>query len=238
MWQFEQATLGLGDLCRYFEIPVVSGNVSLYNETYEEAIFPTPTIAVVGLMRDYTRRVTQWFKNQGDLIGLLGETREELGGTEYIKTQFGLTRGKPPRLDCAKEKNIQKFCLELAQNGLIASAHDCSEGGLAVAVAESCMSGPGEPLGAGIDLESDMRADALMFGESQSRIVISFSPENREAVVKMAKRHGADFSVIGKVGGDHLRAAINKAEFIEEDTRILRDIWKGALAGYAGRQVS
>ena len=238
MWQFEQATLGLGDFCRYFEIPVVSGNVSLYNETYGEAIFPTPIIAVVGLMRDHTRRCTQWFKNQGDLIGLLGVTREELGGTEYLKTQSGLTKGKPPQLDCAIEKNIQKLCLDLVQKGLIASAHDCSEGGLAVAVIESCISGSENPLGAAINLESDMRADALMFGETQSRVVVSFSPEDEKAVIKLAEQSGSDFSVIGKVGGDHLRVTINKAEFIKDDIRILRDIWKGALAGYAGRQVS
>jgi phosphoribosylformylglycinamidine synthase len=235
MWQFEQAVKGLGDLCRTFEIPVVSGNVSLYNETYNEAIFPTPTIAVVGLMKDHSRRCTQWFKNSGDLIGLLGVTHEELGGSEYLKTQFNLTKGKPPQLDGELEQKVQKVCLDLIQKGLIASAHDCSEGGLAVAIVESCMTGPEMPLGAVIDLKSEIRNDALMFGESQSRIVISFSPKNREAVTKLAKQSAIDFSVIGKVGGNDFQANINNAEFMKEDIHILRDIWKGALANYAGQ---
>jgi len=235
MWQFERAVQGLGDLCRSFEIPVVSGNVSLYNETYNEAIFPTPTIAVVGLMNDHSKRCTQWFKNSGDLIGLLGVTREELGGSEYLNTQFNLTKGKPPQLDGEREKNVQQLCLDLIQNSLIASAHDCSEGGLAVAVVESCMSGKENAFGAVLNLESEIRNDALMFGESQSRIVISFSPQKKEAITKMAEQNGTDFSVIGKVGGDDLQVNINNTEFLREDIHILRDIWKGALTEYAGQ---
>jgi phosphoribosylformylglycinamidine synthase II len=235
MWQFEQAVKGLGDLCRKFDIPVVSGNVSLYNETYNEAIFPTPTIAVVGLMKDHSKRCTQWFKNSGDLIGLLGVTHEELGGSEYLNTLFNLTKGKPPQLDSEKEKKVQQLCLELIENSLLASAHDCSEGGLAVSIAESCMTGPENALGAVIDLESEIRNDALMFGESQSRIVISFSPENKEAVTKLAEQSGIDFSVIGKVGGNNFQANINNTEFMNEDIHVLRDVWKGALGEYAGQ---
>jgi phosphoribosylformylglycinamidine synthase len=235
MWQFERAVKGLGDLCRTFEIPVVSGNVSLYNETYNEAIFPTPTIAVVGLMKDHSKRCTQWFKNSGDLIAILGVTREELGGSEYLKTQFNLTKGKPPQLDGEMEKKVQKVCLDLIENDLIASAHDCSEGGLAVAIAESCMTGPAKSLGAAIELKSEIRNDALMFGESQSRIIISFSPENKEAVTKLAEQSGIEFSMIGKVGGNDFHAKINNAEFMKEDIHILRDIWKGTLADYAGQ---
>ncbi|MCH7844002.1 MAG: phosphoribosylformylglycinamidine synthase subunit PurL, partial [Chloroflexi bacterium] len=166
MWQFEQAVKGLGDLCRFLEIPVVSGNVSLYNETHGAAIFPTPTVAVVGLLEDQTRHCTQWFKNSGDLIGLLGVTQDELGGTEYLKTRFDLTKGKPPALDRELEKKVQRLCLKLIEKNLVASAHDCSEGGLAVAVVESCITGPGNSLGAEINLESGIRADALMVGES------------------------------------------------------------------------
>ncbi|MDG1928760.1 MAG: phosphoribosylformylglycinamidine synthase subunit PurL, partial [Nitrospinaceae bacterium] len=164
MWQFEQAVKGIGDTCLFFDIPVVSGNVSLYNETKGEAIFPTPTVAVVGLIEDQTKIMTQGFKKPGHRIGLIGFTLEELDGSEYLKVLFDKTGGKTPALDQKNEKQVQEFCLELIQKGLIQSAHDCSEGGLAIAVAEACFAAPEEPLGAKLELESSLRGDALLFG--------------------------------------------------------------------------
>lgn len=235
MWQFEQAVQGIGDACLYFEIPVVSGNVSLYNETKGQAIFPTPIVAIVGLIEDQTKAMTQGFKKSGHCIGLIGFTMEELGGSEYLKVLFDKNGGKPPVLDRKHEKQVQAFCLELIQKGLIQSAHDCSEGGLAIAAAESCFSSPEEELGATLELESTLRADALMFGESQSRIVISFPEELTDQIEGMALTYHADFSLIGKTGGSQFIVKINNQEYIKQDIKLIKEIWKTSLGHYAGQ---
>jgi len=237
MWHFEQCVKGIGDACRFFEIPVVSGNVSLYNETQGKPIYPTPIIAVVGLLEDQKRHCTQWFKEPGHLIGLLGMTMEELGATEYLELMFDLCQGQIPHLDLKHERTVHRACRDLIRRELIASAHDCSEGGLAAALVESCISGRERVLGATIRIESTIRADAILFGESQSRIVISFPPQNREAVEKLARAGQADFRVIGEVGGGHFAVNINDREFIKEDIHALKKIWEEPLETY-GRQVS
>ncbi|MFQ5671599.1 MAG: phosphoribosylformylglycinamidine synthase subunit PurL [Nitrospinales bacterium] len=237
MWHFEQCVKGIGEACRLFEIPVVSGNVSLYNETKGKPIYPTPIIAVVGLLEDQKRHCTQWFKEPGHLIGLLGLTMEELGGTEYLELMFDLCQGRIPHLDLKYENTIQQVCRDLIRQNLIASAHDCSEGGLATALAESCVSGRERVLGADIRLDSTIRADALLFGESQSRIVISFPPENRDAIEKLTQARQADFTVIGKVGGKHFTVSLNDREFIKEDVHTLKKVWAEPLENY-GRQIS
>ncbi len=234
MWQFEQAVLGIAEACRFYDIPVVSGNVSLYNETKGESIFPTPTVAVVGLIEDAGSHTSQWFKQEGDGVALLGLTMEELGGSEYLKVLFDTTRGKPPYLDMAVERKIQALCLELIRSDLLQSAHDCSDGGLAVALAESCMTGP-VLLGVDAQMESTLRKDALLFGESQSRILVSFKAENREKVEQAASRLGVNYEFLGVVSGQKLRVAVNDEEFINVDVSILQSIWKQALGDYARR---
>ena len=235
MWQFEQAVQGMGDACLYFEIPVVSGNVSLYNETKGEAIFPTPIVAVVGLIEDQTKIMTQGFKKPGHCIGLIGFTMEELGGSEYLKVLFDKTEGKAPALDRKNEKQVQEFCLELIQKGLIQSAHDCSEGGLAIAVAESCFAAPEEALGAKLELESTLRGDTLLFGESQSRIVISFPEELTEQIENLALSYHVDFSLIGVTGGSQFTVSINGQEYIKQEIESIKNIWKTSLGRYAGQ---
>ncbi|MBC8283629.1 MAG: phosphoribosylformylglycinamidine synthase subunit PurL [Nitrospinae bacterium] len=235
MWQFEQAVQGIGDACLYFDIPVVSGNVSLYNETKGQAIFPTPTVAVVGLIEDQTKTMTQGFKKAGHCIGLIGFTMEELGGSEYLKVLFDKNEGKLPVLDRKHEKQVQEFCLELIEKGLIQSAHDCSEGGLAIAVAESCFSASEETLGATLELESTLRRDALMFGESQSRIVISFPEEMTNQIEDLALSYPVDFSLIGKTGGSQFTVSINSKEYIKQDIQSIKNIWKTTLGNYAGQ---
>ena len=234
MWQFQQAVEGMGDACRFFDIPVVSGNVSLYNETKGEAIYPTPTIAVVGLIEDQNRIMTQGFKKSGDQIALIGFTMEELGGTEYLKIMFDRSEGKPPVLDRKHEKQVQDFCWELIQKGFISSAHDCSEGGLAIAVAESCFSYGGQTLGATLTLESTLRNDTLLFGETQSRIIISFPEERINEIEDLAMTFPVDFSLIGKVGGSHFTVTVNEEEVIKQEINILKEIWKTSLGSYAG----
>ena len=235
MWQFEQAVKGIGDTCLFFDIPVVSGNVSLYNETKGEAIFPTPTVAVVGLIEDQTKIMTQGFKKPGHRIGLIGFTLEELDGSEYLKVLFDKTEGKTPALDQKNEKQVQEFCLELIQKGLIQSAHDCSEGGLAIAVAESCFAAPEEPLGAKLELESSLRRDTLLFGESQSRIVISFPEELTDQIKNLALSYHVDFSLIGITGGSKFIVSINGQEYIKQEIEQIKNIWKTSLGRYAGQ---
>ena len=235
MWQFQQAVEGMGDACRFFDIPVVSGNVSLYNETKGDAIYPTPTVAVVGLVEDQKQIMTQGFKKSGDQIALIGFTMEELGGTEYLKTMFDRSDGKPPVLDRKHEKQVQDFCLELIQKGFISSAHDCSEGGLAIAVAESCFSYGGQTLGATLTLESTLRNDTLLFGETLSRIIISFPEERINEIEDLAMAFPVDFSLIGKVGGSHFTVTVNGKEVIKQEVNILKNIWKTSLGNYAGQ---
>ena len=234
MWQFEQAVSGMGEACKFFDIPVVSGNVSLYNETSGEAIYPTPTVAVVGLLEDRSFHTTQWFKEDGDLVALIGLTMEEFGGSEYLKIMCDRVEGKPPHLDLRLAQSVNRLCLELIRKKLLASAHDCSEGGLAVALAESCMSHPLAPKGATLGIDSTVRNDAFLFGESQSRILISFSAKNRLAVEAKAKAMEVPFAVIGKVGGDSLIVNINGKEFIREEVSHLKQLWFGALETYVG----
>ncbi len=234
MWQFQEAVRGLGDLCRFLDIPVVSGNVSLYNETKGEAIYPTPTIAVVGLMEDRSLHCTQGFKQAGQVIGLLGSTLEELGGSEYQKLFWNECRGQPPQLDSQVEFDVHRLCLDLIRQRLILSAHDCSEGGLAVALVESCITGP-KALGAAIELNGDPRADALLFGESQSRIVISFAEEALHGIESRAKKAGVPFAVLGLTGGQEFQVKINRKEFINENILTLEDIWKNSLSRYGNR---
>jgi len=237
MWQFEQSVLGIATACKFFDIPVVSGNVSLYNETKGNAIFPTPTVAVVGLLENLENHCTQWFKISGDLIGLLGLALEEISGSEYLQLTFGLCRGKPPQLDKKQEQSVQDLCLELIRGKLIHSAHDCSDGGLSVAVVESCITGPENPLGATLNLESTLRKDALLFGESQSRILVSFAEGKMKSIAEMARKKEVPFAVIGEVGGSRFTVNINGEEFIRQDIQSLKNIWKNVIGDYA-RQVS
>ena len=234
MWQFEQAVSGMGEACKFFDIPVVSGNVSLYNETSGEAIYPTPTVAVVGLLEDRSFHTTQWFKEDGDLVALIGLTMEEFGGSEYLKIMCDRVEGKPPHLDLRLAQSVNKLCLELIREKILASAHDCSEGGLAVALAESCMSHPLAAKGATLNIDSTVRNDAFLFGESQSRILISFSAKNRLVVEAKAKAMEVPFAIIGKVGGDSLIVDINGKEFIREKVSNLKELWFGALETYVG----
>jgi phosphoribosylformylglycinamidine synthase len=234
MWQFEQAVSGMGEACKFFDIPVVSGNVSLYNETLGEAIYPTPTVAVVGLLEDRSFHTTQWFKEDESLIGLIGITLEEFGASEYLSIVYDRVEGKPPYLDLRLAQSVNKFCLELIRKKVLASAHDCSEGGLAVAIAESCMSHPLSPKGATINIDSTIRNDALLFSESQSRILISFLAKDRLAIEAMAETMKVPFVVMGKVGGDSLVVNINEKEFIREDISCLKQLWSGALEAYVG----
>ncbi|MDD4896878.1 MAG: phosphoribosylformylglycinamidine synthase subunit PurL, partial [Atribacterota bacterium] len=201
-WQLVQAIRGLSEACRFFEIPIISGNVSLYNENEGKPIYPTPVIGMVGIIDDYRCICTLDFKKENDLIFLLGENLEELGGSEYLKIAHKLICGKPPVLDFRKEKKIQSFCRKVIEKGIISSAHDCSLGGIAIALAESCLK---SSLGAEVELKSDIRSDCCLFGETQSRIIVSIDPSNIDNFIKIARSDKIPFQRIGMVKGNHLK---------------------------------
>ncbi len=228
-WQFKRSVEGLADACRFFELPVVSGNVSFYNEAADGAIYPTPVLGVVGVLEDVRRHCTAGFKRSGDVILLLGKTRDDLGGTEYLKHVHGLVTGRPPALDLDLERRVQRTCLEAVRAGLCASAHDCSSGGLAVALAECCMWGD---TGARVTLpagETEVRLDARLFGESPSRILISAAPDNAEKIREIAGRHGAPLELLGAVGGDSLTVLADGEPVIAAPVAELKKLWRSAI---------
>ncbi len=205
MWQFKRAIDGMSDACTTLGTPVVSGNVSFYNETEGTAIYPTPMVGMVGLIDDIRSLVTASFKNEGDAILVLGSTQEELGGTEYQKVMTGNISGSPPAIDLEAEQNLINTLLEAAKKGIIHSAHDISEGGLAVALAESCFNHTGL-LGIRVELTntSGIREDALLFSESQARAVISIDNRNYDQLVEIASKHSTPVWKIGNVGGNRI----------------------------------
>ncbi|NQT46091.1 MAG: phosphoribosylformylglycinamidine synthase subunit PurL [Candidatus Omnitrophica bacterium] len=232
-WQFKNCVESLAEACEYLNIPVVSGNVSFYNESPNGPIFPTPTIGMIGIIEDIDKRCTANFKDDGDLLFLLGECKDELGGSEYLKRIHGVKAGDAPECDLEIEKRLQEACLELIDKGAIKSAHDCSEGGLVVAIAESCISSEGEEKGAAISVpEIGFRKDSYLFGETQSRIVISCSPRERERVKKIASSHKIIASEFGKVGGDSLTFEISDKKVINIALKDLIKAWRGGLKKY------
>jgi phosphoribosylformylglycinamidine synthase subunit PurL len=225
-WQFEKAADGISEACRQLNTPVIGGNVSLYNETKGEAIFPTPTIGMVGLIKDIDHITTQEYKKDGDLIFLIGETKAEIGGSEYQKIITGKIEGRPPQLNLDLEKKIQAFALKIIQEGLVQSAHDTAEGGLAVALAESCISGK---LGAEIQLTEELRTDLSLFSETQSRIILSVSPEHAVKIMEMAQQQKVPIKEIGKVKGQELSIAQNGKTVISQPITKLEEAWRNAI---------
>lgn len=226
MWQFQQAIAGMRDACLALGLAVVSGNVSFYNETEGKAIPPTPTVATVGILADVTRRVTQWFKHEDDLVVLLGETREELGASEYLAAIHGRVAGAPPVLDLEKEKRLQALCLTAAREGIFSSAHDVAEGGLAVALAEACITRPDGAIGAQVMLPGNLRPDILLFSESQSRVVASLPRAAFSRLQALAREADVPLALLGTVGGPDL--AINN--YLRLPTDLLQREWRTALA--------
>lgn len=204
MWQFSRAIEGMRAACQALAVPVVSGNVSFYNETSGQGIYPTPTVAMVGLLDERSSYRTCWFKNEGDLIVLLGANGLDIGGSEYLDVIHGRVQGRPPELDLGRETGVILTCLEAVKQGLINSAHDCSEGGLAVALAECCLGPDGPGYGARITLAGDMRVDGLLFGESSARIVVSLEETSLSSLKAIAEKHRVPVQVMGVVTGNRL----------------------------------
>ncbi len=221
-WQLREAVEGVAEACRAFGTPVTGGNVSLYNESPAAVVDPTPTIAMVGVIDDEKHITKQWFKNEGDLIILVGAVaaisdrrrpNELLGASQYLKIFHGLKVGPPPQIDLAHEIHVQNAVRDLIRAGLVRSAHDCSDGGFGVALAECCFN-PERLFGAEISLNAaDTPAATVLFNESQSRIVISVAPADLEKVLPILRQSGVPFEQLGRVGGDQLRIQVNEREF-------------------------
>jgi phosphoribosylformylglycinamidine synthase len=202
---FSEAVAGMGEACLVFDTPVTGGNVSFYNEDPQRAVYPTPTIGMLGLIEDVDHITSQWFRNEGDAVILMGVTKEELGGSYYLHTFHGQTRGPVPELDFNFELRLQQALLAAIKSGWVNSAHDCSDGGLAVALAECCISNRDRMIGAEIKLNENIRTDCLLFGESQSRVVVSCAPETVAHFRELCSRMSLPWAEIGRVGGDRLK---------------------------------
>ncbi|HEY6362743.1 MAG TPA: phosphoribosylformylglycinamidine synthase subunit PurL [Vicinamibacterales bacterium] len=235
MWQFARAVQGMGAACRALDVPITGGNVSLYNETDGRAVLPTPTLGVVGLVEDASKVVRRAFRAAGDVIMLLGESREELGGSEYLKVMHGLIRGMPPALDLRREAALQRLLVAGAASGLMRSAHDCAEGGLAVTLAESSFD---TRLGAEIDVAAVAAGApsfgdvASLFGESASRAIVSVTPDRVDELLSAAQSENIPATVLGRVGGDRLRISIQGRCVIDEPLVEAERIWANAIGRY------
>ncbi len=241
-WQLRESVRGLAEACRAFNAPVTGGNVSLYNQNPAGPIDPTPTVAMVGLIEKPEHVTTQWFKDEGDAILLLGDVVDTgdpllgLGGSAYLQQIHGLKTGTPPRCDLVKEKELHLGLRSLICSGVVKSAHDCSEGGLAVALAECCISQQiaretPRLIGAQIDLSgvAGPRLDALLFGETQGRVVVSVAPLQAQKVLAQAGILGVPARQLGTVGGSTLQIKTS-AGSLNCEARELHDIWWNAIA--------
>jgi phosphoribosylformylglycinamidine synthase len=229
MWQFAETVDGIAAACRALDIPVTGGNVSFYNETLGRAILPTPVVGVVGLLDDAERRTTQWFKAPGDVVVLLGEAGGGLGGSEYLCTVHGRLGGVPAPLDLDRERGVQAACLAAIEAGCVRSAHDCAEGGLAVALAECCITGP-ERYGAVVVLPEGGRLDELLFGEAPSRILVTAAPEEVERLIRIAREWAVPVKVLGHVGGDRLQVRLGAVARVSVSVEALADAFENGLA--------
>jgi phosphoribosylformylglycinamidine (FGAM) synthase-like enzyme len=207
MWQFSEAVAGMGEACRVLETPITGGNVSFYNETDGESIHPTPVVGMLGVLDNIERRVDIAFRNAGDMIVLLGKTKAELGGSEYAWTLHRHLGGTPPELDLEQEKALIDTLVSLAGDGLITAAHDCSEGGLGVTLAEMAIAGN---LGARIDPTAPGPVPYIwMFSESASRVVVACSEADLDRVLDAAESRDLPADIIGIVGGDSVTIGIH-----------------------------
>ena len=257
-WQLRESVRGLAEACRAFNAPVTGGNVSLYNQSPNGPIDPTPTVAMVGLIEQPEHITTQWFKDEGDAIILLGDPidlkdpLQGLGGSAYLQQIHGLKTGTPPRCDLEHERDLHLVLRALIHSGVIKSAHDCSDGGLAVALAECCISRQvaretPRLMGARVELSATpvvprgqdangqtsnspaLRLDALLFGETQSRIIITTSALDAVKVVERAKLLGIAAVRLGTVGGDQLMIKAGERE-LSWPVAELHDLWWNAIA--------
>jgi len=232
-WQFTEAVAGIGDACRALDTPVTGGNVSFYNESPEGAVLPTPVIGMLGVIDDVEKAIPSSFQHEGDMIMVLGRDLGEIGGSEYLFQRTGQILGDAPSMDLAAETKLQALCLELSSQSMISSAHDCAEGGIAIALAEGLIDAH-PSLGVQMTRfpSSEIRIDFALFGETQSRVVISVNPDNVNEVRTAATFRGVQATVIGEVTGDsEIRLSNKIAVSAEEARRVYRNALSAAVGG-------
>ncbi|MFB0564249.1 MAG: phosphoribosylformylglycinamidine synthase subunit PurL [Candidatus Aminicenantaceae bacterium] len=230
MWQFKEVIEGIAQACKVFNIPITGGNVSFYNETEGEAVYPTPVIGIVGIIEDIAHMISPGFKEKGNAVVLIGKNKQEIGASEYLKSIFKLERGLSPQIDLEEEKKVQELCLEAMSQGILQSAHDISEGGLALCLAESCFLSR-QKIGCCIDLKDPIRTDALLFGESQSRIIVSIRSQNIEHLLILAQERKVKATVIGETGGEGLIIHHLNKEIINIPVEEAYKFWKETIPG-------
>ena len=254
LWQFAACVDGIADACRFLGLPVVSGNVSFYNETNGQPIYPSPVIGTIGLIEPIERLVAPWFQSSGDIVLLLGQLKDDLGMSEYLRIIHHQERGLLPELVFEEERAVQQTCQALIDAGMVRSAHDCAEGGLAVALAEASIGRPAnearERRGATISITPppDTRLDGLLFGEGQSRIILTIQEDKFDQVKSILKNYSTAWSVIGHVGGDRLTVTVTTQATPEQATRSvhtvididltsLHNAWYSGLSSLMGNEV-
>jgi len=226
-WQLGEAVAGITAACEGLEIPVVSGNVSLYNESeVSGSIYPTPVIGMVGLLPDYRKRLQAGLRAQGDFVLLVGETRHELGASEYLKVVHGQVAGRPPQVDIAREAAARDFMLDAAASGLIRSAHDVAEGGMLVALTECCLLGGIGVRCARLGVQGELDLVNAFFGESQGRYLISAASRAMPELQTLARRHHVELLLLGLAGGDSVEFEGQLKVGLAE----LEEAWENALA--------
>ena len=235
MWQIVEAVEGIADACRALDVPITGGNVSLYNETDGKAIYPSPILGVVGVIDDASCVLARSFRQEGDAIVLFGENFGELGGSEYLNTVHGLVKGTPPALDLNRERALITLLERASCARLLHSAHDCSDGGLAVTLAECAFDSGG--IGCSVDVtEAASRLDATLFGESASRVVVSAKPQDTATLLQLAAELGVPAQIIGTTGGSRITITVAGGAAIDCSISDAYDAWSSALERYfAGR---
>jgi phosphoribosylformylglycinamidine synthase len=225
-WELEETVAGLAHACRALELPVVSGNVSLYNDASGESpIYPTPVVGMVGLIDDYSKRLGAGLRAEGDFVLLIGSSHNDLGGSDYLKVEYGVVAGRPPALDLAREKAVNKLILSAAQSGYLRSAHDCADGGMLVALAEACLLGGIGVRCPSLRPESPLRLDSAFFGESPSRYIVSVPSRAMPELQSLARRHNVEIALLGLAGGDAIEFEGQFKLSLEE----LRQAWEGEI---------
>ena len=231
-WQFAQAIEGMGEACRHFDTPVTGGNVSFYNESPETAVYPTPTIGMVGLIEDLKHVTTSYFKDEGDLIYLLGEDKEELGGSEYAKVIHNKVAGDSPAINLDEEKKLQDTLLKLIRKGLVKSAHDISEGGIVSSLAECCIINQEKQIGCEVDIPIKSRKDFSLFSESQSRILVSVSRQDQTKFQDEIRSAKVTCTKLGTVAGKDMMLE----NLFKVSVKELSDIYYNTIPGIMSRE--
>ena len=203
-WQFSESIVGMGEACKALGTPVTGGNVSFYNESDKWRVYPTPVIGMIGLIDNIENVTPSAFQNESDLVYLIGETKNELGGSEYLKIIHDKVAGMPPKINLELEKSTNETILNAIKSGYVVSAHDVSDGGLSIALAECCIINKSNPIGIEAKIESELKEHQLLFSESQSRFILSVKSESKSDFESLCRSNNITFQNIGKSGGNNL----------------------------------